>query len=184
MQTEAIPAKDSFQSGSQLSPGSGARHAAAASDIVDSDSELEVPVQPESNFPQHMNPVKTYKSFAEADAAAEEEKRQYSDYAQNQDVTIKSAFKGGAASSNNKMPNDNFARVTWTDLAMGGGPGFGAGSKASRVGSRAGSRSAKRTPGGLMINEEVANFSLANQDKKIGEEFEEMKSETEQDEPE
>ena len=52
-QTDAIPAKDSFQSASVMSPGSGARHGANASDIVDSDSELEVPVQPEEqNFAQ------------------------------------------------------------------------------------------------------------------------------------
>ena len=35
-----------------------------------------------------------------------------------------------------------------------------------------------------MIDPEVANFTLANQDEKIGEEFEEFKNETEHDQPE
>ena len=83
--------------------------------------------------------------------------------------------------SNKNNLGDNFGRVTWTDLAMG----FGGDSKASRIGSRAGSRSGKRGPGqGLHIDPDVAAFSLANQDQKIGEEFEEMKSEQEEEEPE
>lgn len=36
----------------------------------------------------------------------------------------------------------------------------------------------------MNINPDIANFSLANQDEKIGEDFEEMKSEVEHEEPE
>jgi len=36
----------------------------------------------------------------------------------------------------------------------------------------------------MTVNANVANFSLANQDNAIGEAYEEMKSESEQDEPE
>lgn len=45
MQAAGVPPKDSFQSGSQLlSQRSGIRHVGNASDIVNSDSELEVTV--------------------------------------------------------------------------------------------------------------------------------------------
>lgn len=45
------------------------------------------------------------------------------------------------------------------------------------MGSRAGSRSGHRSAGGgLSIKQEVADFSLANQEQKIGEDYEEMKS--------
>ena len=128
-----------------------------------------------------MEPEKTYNTFAEADAAAAAEEEENA-YGSSQDVTRKSAFKGGGGMS---KPSDNFARVTWTDLAMGNKSAFGGDVKHSRMGSRAGSRSGKRQAGvGLTIDPDVAAFSLANQDQKIGQEFEEMKSETEQDEPE
>lgn len=82
-------------------------------------------------------PEKTYNTFAEADAAAEAEARSSENaYGQNNsngsaDVTRKSAFKSGMQSNAMKTPNDNFARVTWTDLAAGRGSlGTGDGSRA------------------------------------------------------
>ena len=173
MQAPAFPQKaDSFQSESHppSQRSASARHEANASDIIDSDSELEVAV-PETNTFAKVAPEKTYASFAEADAAAESQENAYGS---SQDVTRKSAFKGGAGGVS--KPSDNFARVTWTDLAMGNKSAFGGGDQ-SRVGSRAGSRSGKRSAGvGLSIKQEVADFSLANQEQKIGEDFEEMKS--------
>ena len=112
---------------------------------------------PETNKFAKIEPERTYNTFAEADEAAE---AQENAYGSSQDVTRKSAFKGGAGGFS--KPSDNFARVTWTDLAMGNKSVFGAGD-GSRVGSRAGSRSGKRSVGGgLTIKQEVADFSLAN----------------------
>ena len=62
-------------------------------------------------------PERTYATFEEADAAADAEK---AEAARLNDVTRKGAFKS-IASTNKHATNDSFARVTWTDLAMGKG---------------------------------------------------------------
>lgn len=59
--------------------------------------------------------------------------------------------------------------MTWTDLAAGGQ--FGKGAESGRQGSRRenqrpGSRQSGKTVGGLKINDEVAEFTLANQEEK------------------
>ena len=77
---------------------------------------------PETNKFAKIEPERTYNTFAEADEAAE---AQENAYGSSQDVTRKSAFKGGAGGIS--KPSDNFARVTWTDLAMGGRSAFGGG---------------------------------------------------------
>ena len=121
MQAPAFPQKaDSFQSESHPPShrSASARHEANASDIIGSDSELEVAV-PETNTFAKVAPEKTYASFADADAAADAQENAYGSSA---DVTRKSAFKSAAGNLGfSSKPNDNFARVTWTDLAMGGG---------------------------------------------------------------
>ena len=77
------------------------------------------------------------------------------------------------ASTNKHVTNDSFARVTWTDLAMGKGP------SAKVEGDK--SKSSQRS---LSISQAVANFSLANQKKELMEQdYEEIKSEDEE-EPE
>lgn len=164
-QAAGVPPKDSFQSGSQLpSQRSGVRHMGNASDIADSDSELEVGV-PENNRFEQVHPERTYNTFEEADAAADAQAS--AAYLSAADVTRKSAFKGGASSK----PADNFARVTWTDLAMGKATAF-QGETSSRAASRSGARGAG---GGMLIKPDVANFSLANQERHG--DVEEIKSE-------
>ena len=164
MQAAGVPPKDSFQSGSQLpSQRSGVRHMGNASDIADSDSELEVGV-PEIHRFEQVHPERTYGTFEEADAAAD---AQASAAYLSADVTRKSAFKGGASSK----PADNFARVTWTDLSMGKAAAF-QGKTSSRAGSRSGTRAAG---GGMLVNRDVASFSLANQERHG--DVEEIKSE-------
>lgn len=87
------------------------------------------------------------------------------------EVTKKSAFKGSIGGGvPTSKPNDGFARVTWTDLAMGKG-GFGKNNDDSREhSSRQGSRP-------MIISPEVANFSLANQNVNGIDDYEEIKSE-------
>ena len=74
------------------------------------------------NFDKQMNmlPKEGFNNFEEADAAADAEQARAesaedaaSAYGANS-VTRKSAFRGSQS-----KPNDGFARVTWTDLAMG-----------------------------------------------------------------
>lgn len=79
----------------------------------------------------------------------------------------------GAATGVSK-PNDGFARVTWTDLAMGKNA-YGHNNNDSRDirSLRPGSSGGRKS----IISPEVATFSLANQDKTIDEEYEETKVE-------
>ena len=97
-------------------------------------------------------PERTYATFEEADAAAEAEKAEAS---RLNDLTRKGAFKS-MASTNKHVTNDSFARVTWTDLAMGKGP------SAKVEGDK--SKSSQKP---LSISQAVANFSLANQKKEL-----------------
>lgn len=101
---------------------------------------------------KQVHPERTYNTFEEADAAADAEV--LNAYNGGADVTRKSAFKGTSAS---KQPADAFARVTWTDLAMGR-----QNEASGRAISRQGGRSSA-AGGGLAISPSVANFSLAVQ---------------------
>ena len=120
------------------------RKDANASDIVQSESDEEHPVPPVITF-EGNKPVVSgkggYSTFEEANAAADAEAEAEAAYETakaakaeadeedaygvynndsmdfSEDATKKSIIKGPGTS--NSKANDGFARVTWTDLAMG-----------------------------------------------------------------
>ena len=128
--------KDSFQTGSRQSEGL----VADAADIPDSDSDENQGVPAVMDFDKPNLPKEGYSTFAEADAAAD-------------------AYGSGPNSNANKSgfrnskPSDNFARVTWTDLASN--------RKNNIVIDPQGLGEAKRR-GTMRVNPETSAFSLAN----------------------
>lgn len=98
----------------------------SGADNAMSDHDKEEYVHPETNTGiQFPNQETTFKTFEEADAAADAEKSAAEAAYGGGTATKKSALRGS-----NKKPDDNFARVTWTDLAAGRG------SSANKFGSR------------------------------------------------
>ncbi len=78
----------------------------ADADVPESDSDENEGVPAVMDFQKQEPPKEGYSTFAEADAAAEA-------YGSGQNsVANKRGFR-------NSKPSDNFARVTWTDLASG-----------------------------------------------------------------
>ena len=136
--------KDSFMSGSQKSVG----HAPVVPEEkinlgILSNSQISGEHRPTANIPLKKPPMpaKSIDPFRDADRA----------YGQ----TAKSrGFEGH--DSKFSIGKDNFARVTWTDLAAGGSRKGDTISEKGRPSSR-----------GMNVNPETADFTLLDQDKRL-----------------